>query len=71
MHKESTGRADGFFISDRLKLKEKFNPMTATALVPATAFPSRSNLILLLPLLCKAFLCRIPHSDIFYPVGSF
>jgi hypothetical protein len=71
MHKESTGRADGFFISDRLKLKEKFNPMTAMALVPATAFPSRSNLILLLPLSCKVFLYRILRSDISYPAGSF
>jgi hypothetical protein len=71
MHKESTGSADGFFISDRLKLKEKINPMTAMALVPATAFSYHSNLNLLLPLSCKVFLCRIPHSDIFYPVGSF
>jgi hypothetical protein len=71
MYKESTGKADGFFISDRLKRKEKLNPMTAMALAPATAFPYHSNLILLLPLWCKAFLCRIPHSGIFYPVGSF
>jgi hypothetical protein len=71
MHKESTGSADGFFISDRLKLREKFNPMTATVLVPATAFPSHSNLILLLPLSCKVFLYRILRSDISYPAGSF
>jgi hypothetical protein len=70
MYKESTGRADGFFNSDRLKLKEKLNPMTAMALAPATAYPYHSNLILLLPLSCKVFLCRIPHSDISYPAGS-
>jgi hypothetical protein len=71
MYKESTGRADGFFISDRLTLKEKINPMTAMALVPAAAFPYHSNINLLLLPSCKVFLYRIPHSDIFYPAGSF
>jgi len=71
MYKESTGRADGFFISDRQKHKEKINPMTAMALAPATAYPYHSNLILLLPLSCKVFLYRTPHSDISYPACSF
>jgi hypothetical protein len=47
------------------------NLMTAMALVPATAYPYHSNLNLHLPLSCKVFLYRIPHSDISYPAGSF
>jgi hypothetical protein len=71
MYKESTGRADGFFISDRLKLKQKINPMRVKALVPAAASLYHSSLNLLLPLSCKVFLCRILHSDISYPAGSY